>query len=226
MIIAIDGESASGKGTLGKLLAKRLNCTYLDTGLLYRAVAYFANQQHALNDKAKLLQIAKSLKLQDLNQLPLKGYEIAALASKIAMIAEVREALLALQKDFAKNSYKKMGLKGAILDGRDIGTTICPDANYKFFIIADIKVRAERRFAELKQDPINKHLTLETVYESLKQRDLQDKNRTHSALKPATDAIIIDNTQLNINETLELVLTYITTKEKGILSNTAKNKEK
>ncbi|XWO14322.1 Cytidylate kinase [Candidatus Hepatincola sp. Pdp] len=226
MIIAIDGESASGKGTLGKLLAKRLNCTYLDTGLLYRAVAYLANQQNVLNNKAKLLQIAKSLTMQDLNHLELKGFEVAALASKVAMIAEVREILLAFQRDFANNSYKTMGLQGAILDGRDIGTVICPKADYKFFIIASIEVRANRRFKELQQDPINKYLTLEEVYESLRKRDLQDKTRVHSALTPATDAIIIDNTLLGINETLELVLTYISSKDKEILSNMAKNKEK
>lgn len=222
MIIAIDGESSSGKGTLGKLLAKRLNYTYLDTGLLYRAVAYLANQQNALDDKTKLLQIAKSLKLQDLNSIELKGYEVATLASKVATIAEVREALLDFQRDFANNSYKKIGLQGAILDGRDIGTTICPKANYKFFIVADLKVRAKRRFAELQQNPANKDLTLDNVYESLKKRDFQDKNRTHSALKPAPDAIIIDNTALSINETLELVMSYITSSNKDSLSDTAK----
>ncbi len=211
MIIAVDGESASGKGTASKLLAKKLNFAYLDTGLLYRAVSYLAFQQNALDNIEIIVSIAKNLTEKDFLSEKLRGDDIAVMASKVANIIDLRKALLKFQVNFANNPPS--GLKGAILDGRDIGSTICPNAEIKFYVCASLKERANRRYKELvKIDP---NIAYDEIYKSLQTRDENDKNRAIGALKKVEDAIEIDNTNLNIQETFNLM--YASYLEKVII---------
>jgi cytidylate kinase len=201
MIIAVDGESASGKGTVSKLLAKKLDFAYLDTGLLYRAVAYLSLQKNVLENKEAIILIAENIKAADLEIEGLRGEDIGAAASIVAKIPEVREALKAFQVNFANSPpYNK---KGAILDGRDIGSVICPNAAIKFYVCASLQVRAERRHKDLP------NASFEDIYNSLKARDESDKNRAVGALKKLDDAIEIDNTNLSIEETFNLMYGYI-----------------
>src|SRR5947209_13187761 len=145
MIIALDGPAASGKGTLGKRLAAHFGLRHLDTGLLYRAVAKaLLDAGHALDDQERAVVAAKSLDPGKFDEQTLKGHAIGEAASVVSAIPQVREALLAFQRDFAAAS------PGAVLDGRDIGTVICPDADVKIFVIAESQERARRRAAELK----------------------------------------------------------------------------
>ncbi|MDR2008567.1 MAG: (d)CMP kinase [Alphaproteobacteria bacterium] len=201
MIIAVDGESASGKGTVSKLLAEKLNFAYLDTGLLYRAVAYLALQQGVLENEEAIVNIAKNIKAEDLNIAGLRQEDIGVAASCVAKIPAVREALFSFQVDFANNP--PAGKKGAILDGRDIGSVICPHADIKFYVCAALEVRAERRHKDLPE------MSFEEIYNALKARDYADKNRSVGALKKLEDAIAIDNTNLNIQETFDLMYGYI-----------------
>jgi cytidylate kinase len=205
MIIAVDGESASGKGTVSKLLAEKLNFSYLDTGLLYRAVGYLAIQQKALENIEVIINISKNLSEKDLTNKALRGNDVAMIASKVANIPEVREALFDFQVNFANNPPK--GFFGAILDGRDIGSNICPNAQVKFYVCASLEERANRRYKELVKS--NSNSSYEEIYNSLKARDENDKSRVIGALKKVADAIEIDNTNLNIQETFELMHTYV-----------------
>ncbi|MCL2567133.1 MAG: (d)CMP kinase [Alphaproteobacteria bacterium] len=201
MIIAVDGESASGKGTVSKLLAKKLDFAYLDTGLLYRAVAYLAKQKNALENEEAVINIAKNITAADLEINGLRREDIGAAASIVAKIPEVRQALLQFQVDFA--NYPPKHKKGAVLDGRDIGSVVCPQADIKFYVCASLQVRAERRHKDLPD------AKFEDIYNSLQARDESDKNRAVGALKKLDDAIEIDNTHLSIEETFNKMYKYI-----------------
>lgn len=205
MIIAVDGESASGKGTVSKLLAEKLNFAYLDTGLLYRAVGYLAHKQNVLDNKEKIISIAKNLKKEDLQGDMLRDNNVAVMASKVANIPEVREALFSFQVNFANNPPEEK--KGAILDGRDIGSNICPNADIKFYVCASLTERANRRYKELLKT--NSNASYEEIYNSLKARDENDKSREVGALKKVADAIEIDNTNLNIQETFDVMYKFV-----------------
>lgn len=203
MIIAIDGVSASGKGTLAKLLAKKYNYAYLDTGLLYRAVAYKAYENNCLDNITSLETIAINLKAEDLENPALQQDWVAKLASNIAVHNEVRSSLLDLQRNFGKNYGFTIPnqFKGAILDGRDIGTVIFPQASLKFFITASSAVRAQRRLKQLQA--VNSNLTIEEIKKSLEDRDTKDSQRKLGALKKAADAYEIDTTLTTIEENLQ-----------------------
>lgn len=208
MIIAIDGEAASGKGTLSKLLAKHLNFAYLDTGLLYRAIAYLTVVNNVnTNDYEEVARLSNKIDEQILLNPILKSNDIANIASIVAQIGGVRTALLKFQQDFAKN-YSQKGFLGAILDGRDIGTHVIPNADIKFYITASLDERAKRRFLELETniDNLSENPKYIEYLNSLKARDDADKNRTHNPLKPAEDSIIIDTTTMNVEESLSLLL--------------------
>ncbi len=208
MIIAIDGEAASGKGTLSKLLAKHLNFAYLDTGLLYRAIAYLTVVNNVnTNDYEEVARLSNKIDEQILLNPILKSNDIANIASIVAQIGGVRTALLKFQQDFAKN-YSQKGFLGAILDGRDIGTHVLPNADIKFYITASLDERAKRRFLELETniDNLSENPKYIEYLNSLKARDDADKNRTHNPLKPAEDSIIIDTTTMNVEESLSLLL--------------------
>ncbi len=196
MIIAIDGPSASGKGTLARRLASHLGFAYLDTGLLYRAVALevLAADADPRDARASALA-ARNLDFKTLDDPRLREEKIGEAASLVAAIPEVRSALLAFQRSFAKTPPG--GLKGAIIDGRDIGTVVCPDADLKIFVTAGPAVRAKRRILELEgrglpADP-------EAILSSVRLRDARDEARKISPLRPAEDAHLLDTTNLDID---------------------------
>jgi cytidylate kinase len=198
MIIAIDGPAGAGKGTIAKLLADKLDYAYLDTGLIYRAVAskWMHQQDVAAAD------IAAALTPEDMDAEGLRTPAVAEAASKIASIPSVREALLVFQRHFAQ--HPPLGKKGAVLDGRDIGTVICPDATHKFFLTATPEIRAERRFKELQAS--GDTTPFAAVLAAVKERDDRDSNRATAPLKPAADAVIIDTSTKSIEAVLAKVL--------------------
>jgi cytidylate kinase len=202
MIIAIDGFSSAGKGTLAKNLANYFNLPYLNTGAVYRAVGLKAlNKNVDFSDKDKLVEVAKTITAEDTEAEELHNERVGEVASKVAVIPEVRKVLLDFQRKFAYNKT------GAILDGRDIGTVICPDADYKFFITASAEERAKRRFKESREKGID--CSLEEVLEKLKNRDARDSSRSSAPLVKADDAIEIDTTNMTIDEVFEFAISKI-----------------
>ena len=199
-IIAIDGTFSSGKGTLAKQLADHYGFAYLDSGKLYRAVAHKALTAHiALDDNVACAKLAQNLISSDLNDPILKSGPVGEAASKVAVHAEVRAALLAFQQSFANHPAKPF--KGAVLDGRDIGTVICPSADVKLYVDADPKIRAERRHKELVG--YGENITYAEVLAQLTERDTRDMTRAKSPLKPAHDAHLIDTSHLSIEAAYE-----------------------
>lgn len=182
--IAIDGPAAAGKGTVSKAVAAHFGFAHLDTGLLYRAVGA------KVLDGMDATLAARALTAQDLEDDNLRTPAVAQAASKAAVIADVRAALLDFQRSFAARAG------GAVLDGRDIGTVICPDAKVKLFVTASAEVRAQRRFAELAGRGIED--TFEQVLADVKARDARDMERVEAPLKPAQDAVVIDTSALTI----------------------------
>jgi cytidylate kinase len=218
--IAIDGFSSCGKSTLAKALANKLDYVFIDTGAMYRAVAYYCLQKGFIsNQHLNKEEIVNSLNeieihfekndvtkkldvfLNDLNiESKIRTLEISELVSKIASIKEVRQKLVAEQQ--------KMGIKGGVvMDGRDIGSVVFPSAELKFFVTASPEIRTERRFLELK--PTEPEITKEEVKKNLVERDHLDSTRAESPLIQVDDAIVIDNSNLNQEEQLELALKYV-----------------
>jgi cytidylate kinase len=193
--IAIDGPAAAGKGTIGRALAAHFGFAHLDTGLLYRATG------------RKMLQgldpvtAAESLRAEDLVADGLRSSEVGQAASRVAAIPEVRQALLDFQRAFARRAG------GAVLDGRDIGTVICPEAEVKIFVTASDAERARRRHLELSaKDP---HLTLGEVAEDLRQRDARDSARAAAPLKPAQDALMLDTSTMSIEDAVAQAIAIV-----------------
>ena len=201
-VIAIDGTFASGKGTLGKALAGHYGFTYLDTGKLYRAVGYAVLQAgFDPADADRAAQAARDLDAAILSDPILKSGDVAVAASKIAVHGQVRAALLDFQRDFARSK------PGAVLDGRDIGTVICPTAEVKLYIDAAPEIRARRRHAEL--TGYGEQITFETVLAQLAERDHRDKTRAQAPLIPANDAHLIDTTHLDIEAVLDAAIKIV-----------------
>ncbi|WP_109312560.1 (d)CMP kinase [Ruegeria sp. AU67] len=197
--IAIDGPSAAGKGTISKAVAARFGFAHLDTGLLYRAVGRRTLQG------LEPIAAAHALTAEELEQGDLRTAEIAQAASKVAVIPEVRAALVDFQRAFARRSG------GAVLDGRDIGTVICPKAEVKLFVTASPEVRAERRFLELiaKGNDISR----EQVLSDVKERDARDTERSTAPMKPAEDAVLLDTSDLSVEAALEKAIKVIEAKK-------------
>jgi CMP/dCMP kinase len=196
MIIAIDGPAASGKGTLARRLAQDFNLPHLDTGLLYRATARaLLDQGHSLNDVAAAVAAARGLALTDFDAEALRGREMGEAASIVAAIAEVRGALIEMQRGFARRPG------GAVLDGRDIGTVICPEAEAKIFVTASPETRASRRALELKGQ--GEAIDYAEILEDIRRRDARDEGRATSPLKAAEDAVVLDTTKLDIEASYE-----------------------
>jgi CMP/dCMP kinase len=196
MIIAIDGTTASGKGTIARRLSGYFGLPYMDTGRLYRAVGVAALKQGvALDAAGPLADIARTLDLNDFVEHELRSAEAGKAASVVAAIASVRQALFELQRAFATQAG------GALLDGRDIGTVIAPDADVKLWVDADVVQRAVRRWKELVGQ--GDTISLETVVEQLKIRDARDQGRTNAPAAMAADAILIDTTDLTIDAAVE-----------------------
>jgi CMP/dCMP kinase len=195
MIIAIDGTTSSGKGTLAKRLAEHYRLPHLDTGLLYRAVAASAiNKGIDFKDERECALLAAHVELSEFDERELRGAGVGAAASVVASLGAVRRALFELQRKFAQQKG------GAVLDGRDIGTVIAPDADVKLWVDASVEERARRRFAEL--SGMGEKVTPETVLEQLKERDARDAARKDAPMKPADDAIWMDTTLTNPDQTL------------------------
>ena len=207
MIIAIDGTAASGKGTLGRTLAMRLGLDNLDTGQLYRAVGLAVKQAGVNLEDASDETLKTLIDQLDLCQKfgpELRSSEIGELASKVAAIAQVRTSLLERQRDFAHNPPHG---KGAVLDGRDIGSVVLPDADAKFFIDAAADIRATRRHLELKAR--GEDIEFSEVLADIIKRDCRDKNRTVAPLIAASDAFFIDSSDKNADEVLAICLDYL-----------------
>ena len=192
MIIAIDGPAASGKGTLGKLLAGHYGLRHLDTGLIYRAVAKAVlDAGHCPDDRARAVAAAEALDPRHFDETALKRQAVGEAASLVSAIPEVRKVVLAFQREFGRTP------PGAVLDGRDIGTVIFPDADVKIFVTATPEVRARRRAAELEQ--AGEHIDQADVLADIRRRDERDSRRAIAPLKAATDAHLLDTTHLDID---------------------------
>lgn len=200
MIIAIDGPTASGKGTVAKKIAHHLNLAYLDTGLLYRTVAF--SVQDSQNKILDAIEASKNIDLSLLENPQLRLETIGEIASSIAKIPEVRKNLLDFQKNFVQQSFPNKA--GYILDGRDIGTVVCPQADHKFFITASLEIRAQRRFQEMQQH--NTTTSLEIILEKIKHRDMQDIQRKVAPLKVAPNAHYIDTSHQTIDDVVNWIL--------------------
>ncbi|WP_323769514.1 d(CMP) kinase [Antarctobacter sp.] len=184
--IAIDGPAASGKGTIARQLAARFGFAHLDTGLLYRAVG------RKMLEGIDPVEAAQALDVTSLDALELRGPDVAQAASKVAALPAVRAALVDVQRAFSRRSG------GAVLDGRDIGTVICPEAEAKLFVIASAEVRAERRWRELVA--AGHEVTLEDVMADVLVRDARDMNRADAPLRPADDATTLDTSKMAIED--------------------------
>ncbi|MEP3330527.1 (d)CMP kinase [Sedimentitalea sp.] len=193
--VAIDGPAAAGKGTISKAVAAHFGFDHLDTGLLYRAVAA------RVLDGADATKAALALSPKDLEASNLRSAEVAQMASQVAVIPEVRAALVTFQREFARRPG------GAVLDGRDIGTVICPTADLKFFVTARPEIRARRRYDELREK--GEETSLDAVLADVKARDDRDMNRADAPLKPATDAVLIDTSDLSIEAAVDKVARLI-----------------
>lgn len=194
-IVAIDGPAAAGKGTISRAVATYFGFEHLDTGLLYRAVG----AKTLLGMDATTA--AQTLKPDDLRGDDLRSPEVAQAASRVAVIPEVRAALLAFQRSFAARAG------GAVLDGRDIGTVICPDANVKLFVTASAEVRAQRRHAELVA--AGSMLSYAQVLADVSERDARDRDRAHAPLVPAADAVVIDTSVLDADAAIAAAISAI-----------------
>ncbi|MDE1131803.1 MAG: d(CMP) kinase [Ascidiaceihabitans sp.] len=194
--IAIDGPAAAGKGTISKAVAAHFGFAHLDTGLLYRAVGA------KVMTGSDAIEAAVGLRAEDLEVDGLRTAEVAQAASKVAVIAEVRAALLDFQRAFARRAG------GAVLDGRDIGTVICPQAEVKLFVTASAEVRGKRRYDELvgRGDTV----TLNDVIEDVRARDARDMERVEAPLKPAEDAHVLDTSALSISDAVAQAIAAIT----------------
>jgi cytidylate kinase len=214
MIIAIDGYSSCGKSTIAKVLSKRLNLPYIDTGAMYRAVTYyFIKEQIDFSNELEVYDALNHIDIKFkreedenvlyLNNQPLKDelrtMEVSSLVSEVSTIPEVRVKLVTLQQ--------QMGEFGAVMDGRDIGTVVFPRADFKFFLVADQNIRAQRRYEELKAK--NQDVSFEEIKNNLAHRDNIDITREHSPLRKAEDAIEIDNSVLSKDEQIEVIMKYI-----------------
>jgi CMP/dCMP kinase len=218
--IAIDGFSSTGKSTLAKELAKHLGYVYVDTGAMYRAVALFAMENDCITsdffDTKKLIEKLPEIKLlfkwneqlgfaeMYLNgknvENQIRNIAVSSFVSKVAEVAEVRSKLVEQQQEMGKN-------KGIVMDGRDVGTVIFPDAELKIFMTATAEIRTKRRFEELQQK--GEAVTYEAVFENIQERDTLDTNRKDSPLTQATDAVLIDNTTLSKEAQFKLVLDLV-----------------
>ena len=197
--VAIDGPAAAGKGTISKAVAEHFGFAHLDTGLLYRAVGKKALD--AGMDDADAVQIARDLVPEDLDADDLRTVEVAQAASKVAVIPEVRAVLRDFQKDFARREG------GAVLDGRDIGTVICPDAELKLFVTASPEIRAERRYLELTKK--GEEVSRDEILAAVLKRDEADASRADSPMVQAEDAVRIDTSEMDIETAVHAVIALV-----------------
>ena len=213
-IVTIDGPAGAGKTTVSRALSEKLGCVYVDTGALYRGVAYEINRQGIDWENSDILDsFLSSLKLDFVlnedQQLVLTSHgrdisgfirtsEISMLASKTSALPSVRAALLNIQRQIAES-------QDTVFEGRDMGTVVFPKASFKFFLVADLSVRAKRRYDEMDES----HKNIETVQEEMQTRDQNDSTRKLAPLKPADDAILIDSSNLSVDQVVEKIIGII-----------------
>lgn len=211
-VIAVDGPSAAGKGTLARRLARHLGYAFLDTGLLYRAVGTKVLRAGAdPTDKKAAVKAAKSLIAHDLEDPDLRSDEAAEAASVVAAMPEVRRALVEFQRAFAARPPE--GAAGAIIDGRDIGTVVLPRAECKLFLTASVEIRAQRRLKELRERGITRIYS--RVLKDMKDRDARDSQRDVAPLRKADDAFLIDSTELDADEVFAAALNFIESRHRA-----------
>lgn len=226
IIITIDGYSSCGKSTLAKALAKKLNYIFVDSGAMYRAITlYFLRNNISLSHKEQIvdalqhihLSFHRNLQSGD-NEVFLNAENVSSLIREMNVSNQVSEVAASKEvREYAVMQQQKMGKnKGLVMDGRDIGTTVFPNAELKIFMTADVETRVQRRFKELVVQ--NPKLTLEEVKANLEKRDYIDSHREVSPLRKADDAIILDNTNLTMNEQLELAFNWAKAKEEEMVS--------
>ena len=216
-IVAIDGPAGSGKGTVAKILAQECNLTYIDTGAMYRAIAYASLQNNIdISEEDKIVELAKNSKIdfidgktylngKDISK-EIRTMEVTKIVSPISSIVKLREILVDMQREMAGNL-------DVIMEGRDITTVVFPDANYKFYLDADLLIRAERRYKQNIEKGIES--TYEEVLESIKERHKLETERQIAPLIQATDAVYIDSTGMSIEEEVQAVIKVINEKKKG-----------
>ena len=224
IVVAIDGYSSCGKSTLAKALAKKLHFIYVDSGAMYRAVAlYFLRNNIDVHNHEQIVEALKNIHLNFHSRdyqthITLNGEEVSdeirlmPVSEKVSEVSAIRE----VRKEMVKQQQRMGDSKNIVLDGRDIGTTVFPNAPLKIFMTADPKVRAERRYKEIFEK--NPDITLEEIFENIAHRDYQDTTREESPLTRADDAIILDNTELSpeeqLNFALECINPFLTTEGK------------
>ena len=216
LVIAVDGPSAAGKGTLGRSLARHFGLAFLDTGLLYRGVgARLLALGQDPDDVAAAEAAARALRFDELDSPKLRDDVVAQAASKVAAMPGVREALLGLQRSFAKAPPPGPDgkVRGAVLDGRDIGTVVCPDATVKLFVTASLEARAQRRHQELLAR--NGESIYARVLQDMKERDQRDSTRKAAPLAPAPDALVIDTTALSVEAALAVAVSFVSRRQRG-----------
>jgi len=211
VVIAVDGPAASGKGTLARRLARHFGYAHLDTGALYRAVGLALIRAGKDPDDAEAaVAAARALDYRLLDDPGLRDEATADAATRVAAIPGVRAALLDFQREFTR--MPPGGAPGAVLDGRDIGTVICPDAAYKIFIDADVNVRAGRRVKELRDRGIE--AIHARVLRDMRERDARDRGRSVAPLVPADDAFVLDSSALDADAAFSAALTFIASRSK------------
>ncbi|WP_029042156.1 (d)CMP kinase [Cucumibacter marinus] len=202
MIVAVDGPAASGKGTIASRLARHLGLPHLDTGLLYRAVGRaWLLYEDAPDSTRRAVELARHLDVDSIEPHALSAAGIGQAASQVAAMPAVRQALLHLQREFAHQPG------GAVLDGRDIGTVICPEADVKLFVTADVETRARRRLAQL--GGTGEITELDDMIADLRRRDERDAGRADAPMKPADDAHLLDTTDLDIEAAFRAALAIV-----------------
>ncbi len=205
-IITVDGTAASGKGMLASRIAEHLNYAYLDTGILYRAVGQSVIQNgYALDTPNAAIDAARKLRIEDFTKIDLRSEELSRAASIVASIPLVRETLIGFQREFA-NAPPDEKL-GAVIDGRDIGTVVCPEADRKIYVDANICVRARRRFKELRERGVD--VIYSRILRNMRERDARDMSRSIAPLEPAKDAFVLDTTSLDADSAFAIALDYI-----------------
>ena len=214
IIIAIDGPSGVGKSIIARKIATELNCVYVDTGAMFRCLALSWGKQGCPESDLFLQELGEKTKIYFEDEKTfcdeidvtdeIRSEDISSLASRISLFPSIREVMKKKQRALVKEECESENYKGAVLEGRDIGTVVFPYADHKFFIDASPEIRAERRYLQLRKQDVD--ADFQEILSALVERDYQDKNRSIAPLKPAEDAIIIDTGNMNIDEVMQHLL--------------------